>query len=136
MFKTLSEILQKKNEFVLDDLGEPPLSLDKAYDEHLNYFSAYDIYQGWMGNCFHVGALMAFTKNKKLLEIIIPRDNLSRLSIDLGIYHFRFWKLGFWYDIVVDDYLPTNNQNELIFSFNKQFPNEFWVPLFEKAFAK
>ena len=89
-----------------------------------------------MGNCFHVGALMAFTKNEKLLEIIIPRDNLIRENMEIGAYRFRFWKLGYWYEIVVDDCLPTNHSNELIFSFNKQFQNEFWVPLFEKSFAK
>lgn len=89
-----------------------------------------------MGNCFHVGALMAFTKNEKLLSVLIPIDNLDRENIKLGAYHFRFWKLGYWYDVLIDDYLPTNTSNELIFSYNKLFPNEYWVPLFEKAFAK
>ena len=79
---------------------------------------------------------MAFTKNEKLLEIIIPKDNLDEENIQLGSFHFRFWRLGYWYDVVVDDYLPTNISNELIFSYNKIYTNEYWVPLFEKALAK
>jgi len=79
---------------------------------------------------------MAFTKNEKLLEIIIPKDNLDEENIQLGAFHFRFWRLGYWYDAVVDDYLPTNISNELIFSYNKIYTNEYWVPLFEKALAK
>jgi hypothetical protein len=79
---------------------------------------------------------MAFTKNEKLLEIIIPKDNLDEENIQLGAFHFRFWRLGYWYDVVVDDYLPTNISNELIFSYNKIYTNEYWVPLFEKALAK
>jgi hypothetical protein len=79
---------------------------------------------------------MAFTKNEKLLEIILPKDNLDEENIQLGAFHFRFWRLGYWYDVVVDDYLPTNISNELIFSYNKIYTNEYWVPLFEKALAK
>ncbi len=54
----------------------------------------------------------------------------------LNAYHFRLWRLGYWNDIVIDDRLPVNTEGNLIFSYNKAFPNEFWVPLFEKALAK
>ena len=56
--------------------------------------------------------------------------------MEIGAYHFRFWKLGYWHDVVVDDYLPVNKSDELIFSYNKTYRNEFWIPLFEKALAK
>lgn len=56
--------------------------------------------------------------------------------MDLGAYHFRLWKLGHWYDVVIDDLLPCNKLAQLVFSYNKTYLNEFWVPLFEKALAK
>ena len=40
------------------------------------------------------------------------------------------------YDVVVDDYLPTNEEGELIYCHNKIDKNEFFGPLLEKAFAK
>lgn len=79
--------------------------------------------------------MMALTHNPQLLQFVIPSDNVC--SNPSGVFHFRFWRLGFWYDVCVDDYLPTNAANtELLFSHNDIYPNEFWVPLFEKAFAK
>lgn len=105
--------------------------------DYARFFTAYDIFQGWLGNCFHIGAIMALTKNEQLLEIVIPPDNALRQNMKSGAYHFRFWKLGFWYDVVVDDFLPVKcSTNDLIFSHNEIYPNEFWAPLFEKAFAK
>lgn len=141
LFQNKTIVLNRKlkqdhiNEFVLDDQG---VALNKLLtsSDYAKFFSVKDIFQGWLGNCFHIGAMMALTKNEELLEIIIPPDNALRKNMNAGAYHFRFWKLGHWYDIVIDDYLPTYNSSELLFSHNKIYPNEFWVPLFEKAFAK
>ena len=38
-------------------------------------------------------------------------------------------------EVFVDDRLPTIN-GQLIYGGNKSQPNEFWVPLVEKAYAK
>ena len=123
------------DQFVLDDQGLCP-KRSHNFEHYMSFFSAHDIFQGWIGNCFHIGAMMGITRNQELLLKIIPTDNLCRSNMEKCAYHFRFWRLGRWYDVVVDDYLPTNSQGQLIFSRNEVFPNEFWVPLFEKAFAK
>jgi len=52
-----------------------------------------------------------------------------------GIFRFNFWHFGRWKEVLVDDRLPTVN-GQLIYGQNLSQPNEFWVPLVEKAYAK
>ena len=124
-----------KNEFVLNDVGRP-LPSHFTLEEYVDHFSIYDIFQGILGDCFLLGAIMGFTRNKELLPFVIPSDNSIRSNMKLGAYHFRLWQRGEWYDVVIDDYLPVNETNELFFTSNRKFNNEFWVPLFIKAIAK
>ena len=102
----------------------------------MNYFSIYDIFQGQLGDCFLIGSIMGITRNKELLGFIIPADNAIRVNMNIGAYHFRLWKLGDWYDCVIDDFLPVNDRNEIAFTKNLTYQNEFWISLFEKAIAK
>jgi hypothetical protein len=81
--------------------------------------------------------MMGLTKNRELLSFVIPPDNARAENMKTGCYHFRLWKLGEWYDVVVDDYLPTKlSTSSLIFAKNLTYENEFWISLFEKAIAK
>ena len=62
----------------------------------------------------------------------------------------RFWRLGKWYDVVVDDRLPTQSGKlqyvvttggSDVYAVPQHYTyagtyNDYWVPFLEKAFAK
>ena len=52
-----------------------------------------------------------------------------------GAFRFNFWRYGEWVEVVIDDRLPTID-NERIFCQNRESKNEFWSSLLEKAYAK
>jgi hypothetical protein len=83
-----------------------------------------------------IAAILGITQNKRLVSFLMPIDNALKANMKIGAYHFRLWKLGEWYDVVVDDYLATDCQFNLIFTRNLTFINEFWIALLEKSVAK
>ncbi len=121
------------NEFVLDKNGKSPNTDLKKY---LTAFSIEDIFQGCLGDCFLLAAILGITYHKELLGFLIPTDNCLKENQKLGVYHFRLWGLGEWYDIVVDDFLPVDHTYNPCFTRNLTYMNEFWICLFEKAIAK
>jgi len=122
-----------KNEFVLDGSGKPLANFTRLAR---NYFSVGDINQGALGSCFFLAVMLGLTRNIEVVSHVMPLDNARSVNVSKGAFHFRFWKLGLWYDLVVDDYLPVDFGHNVLFTRNLKCPNEFWVCLVEKAFAK
>ncbi|KAG2456570.1 CAN5 protein, partial [Polypterus senegalus] len=105
----------------------------------VNGISAHDLHQGQLGNCWFVAACSSLASREVLWQKVIPdwKDqewNEEKPNEYAGIFHFRFWRFGEWVDVVIDDRLPTIN-NELVYCHSND-QNEFWSALVEKAYAK
>ncbi|XP_026208215.1 calpain-5-like [Anabas testudineus] len=102
--------------------------------------STRDLHQGSLGNCWMVAAISCLASEPSLWKKVIPDHmaqewNPKRPDLYAGIFHFRFWRLGRWMDVVVDDRLPVNRDGVLLFC-RSATPREFWSALLEKAYAK
>ncbi|XP_028998668.1 calpain-5-like [Betta splendens] len=102
--------------------------------------STRDLHQGSLGNCWMVAAISCLASEPSLWKKVIPDHmdqewNPKRPDLYAGIFHFRFWRLGRWVDVVVDDRLPVSSDGVLLFC-RSATPREFWSALLEKAYAK
>ncbi|CAF0866395.1 unnamed protein product [Brachionus calyciflorus] len=95
-----------------------------------------DFDQGILKNSSLVIGCSSLILKTELFEFVIPSGQHFGYPNYCGIFHFRFWYYGKWVDVAIDDRLPVDSNNNLIFGKNKVLTNEFWFPLFEKAYAK
>jgi hypothetical protein len=98
--------------------------------------SRFDLDQGYLGNCWFIAAVSMITQRPLIFQHVVPTDQTFDSPAYNGLFHFRFWQFGKWYDVVVDDLLPVFPDGKLVFCSNKTEPNEFWCCLLEKAYAK
>uniref|UniRef100_A0A672H067 Calpain 5b n=1 Tax=Salarias fasciatus TaxID=181472 RepID=A0A672H067_SALFA len=110
-------------------------------DPHLfvDGISAHDLHQGQLGNCWFVAACSSLASRESLWQKVIPDWKEQEWDTEkpesyAGIFHFRFWRFGEWVDVVIDDRLPTVD-NQLVYCHSND-SNEFWSALVEKAYAK
>jgi hypothetical protein len=92
--------------------------------------SGADIIQGIVGDMWLLNAMAMVAVNPNIvLNLVVAQYP------DVGMYEFRFWKGGKWITVVVDDYVPIVAQGQLIVAKSSD-PQELWVTLLEKAYAK
>lgn len=73
-----------------------------------------DIVQGLLGNCWLLSPLSLVVENSKLMNNILVTN-----SADFALNswaHVRLFHNGKWCSIIVDDRLPCNQADQLVFS--------------------
>ncbi|KAH3759519.1 calpain-1 catalytic subunit [Pelomyxa schiedti] len=89
-----------------------------------------DVIQGDLRDSYFLGAVACAANRPELIKNI-----LVDYQLDIGLFICRFWKNGSWMPVCVDDRLPCTADRKPAFARCKD-PNEQWVSLLEKAYAK
>lgn len=89
---------------------------------------------GCLGDCWFLSSCAAISHHQKFLNFIIPSSQCLYGEKYTGLLHFRFWRFGYWKDVIIDDLLPTK-YDRLLYA-KCMDKTEFWLPLLEKAYAK
>ena len=66
---------------------------------------------------------------------LIKKLFLTQNYSEEGLYRLRLCKAGLWEEVVIDDFIPCYPNGVPIFSFSTD-PNEIWLHLLQKAYAK
>lgn len=105
--------------------------------EFLNYNTIFpneiessDIIPNTFSNPNFISVISALAEFPKRIEKLFLSSDIN----NGGIYGVKICKDGLLKEIVVDDYLPVDNNKELAFSHDNK--NSLWVPILEKCYAK
>ena len=90
-----------------------------------------DIDQGALADCYLMGALASVAEFEWLVRSLFDEGQ----DVDLGCYKITLCKNGWWQTVIVDDFFPCSGSKPA-YSRNREEPNELWVSLVEKAYAK
>eukprot|EP01123_Difflugia_compressa_P014237 TRINITY_DN716_c0_g1_i1.p1 TRINITY_DN716_c0_g1~~TRINITY_DN716_c0_g1_i1.p1 ORF type:complete len:717 (+),score=139.55 TRINITY_DN716_c0_g1_i1:3-2153(+) len=122
--KTYKELEEIKSWKRISDFG-PDASLFK------NGAEEGDIIQGELGDCWFLSALsvLASRGTSALQDLFVAVHPAE------GFVQCKFFKNNKWVFVTIDDRIPCNEEGLPCFGRCKD-PNELWVPLIEKCYAK
>jgi Ca2+-binding EF-hand superfamily protein len=129
------ELEEEEDEFA-DNFGAED-DEDKCFAKHGSLFldgsSSGDVVQGQLGDCWFLSALAVMGAQEKLLQDCFWRMDTFK---EFGLFVLRFFKDCHLMYVVIDDRIPVNEKNGKVVFAQCKDPNELWVPLIEKAYAK
>eukprot|EP01060_Flectonema_neradi_P007894 TRINITY_DN1559_c4_g1_i1.p1 TRINITY_DN1559_c4_g1~~TRINITY_DN1559_c4_g1_i1.p1 ORF type:complete len:778 (+),score=187.92 TRINITY_DN1559_c4_g1_i1:43-2376(+) len=121
------------------DLGLNPQLFTKIEGEE-NAIDAGDIDQGTLGDCWLMASIAACAEfPNELVRPMFKDLSAAKQYAEKDIYHIRFCTSGWYKWVVVDGYFPCQpvaKPTGLCFAKNKESPEELWVSVIEKGFAK
>lgn len=132
----------KKCSFVTDEASddESPKGKSKAKQVKKTQggASSLDVMQGNLGDCWFISAMALIAIRDDLFNNIICNGAFKSYEAK-GVYVFKMHKNCKAHYIIIDDKIPCLEKahGDYIPAFARnRNPNEFWVSLFEKAYAK
>mmetsp|Transcript_12866 Transcript_12866/g.25889 ORF Transcript_12866/g.25889 Transcript_12866/m.25889 type:complete len:892 (+) Transcript_12866:113-2788(+) len=115
----------------------------------IDKISPYTIKQHCVSDCSFIAGLCISAAYEKRLEgrrlvssLIYPQDsNGTPIYNPQGVYMVKLWLNGVARQVIVDDYLPVDNEGRLLCSHTVAVEEnksnlELWVPILEKAYMK
>lgn len=100
---------------------------------YVNGVSPGDVEQGSLGDCWLLGALCTLSTKPDLLDRLFVN---TEHMLTCGFVTCQFFKNGEWKQVIVDTRLPYNGSYGAPIYAHCNDPNEVWLPLLEKAYAK
>lgn len=91
--------------------------------------------KGTLGSGWFLSSLAAIAEDPVRISKLILNSNSYPKS---GMFRFQFWVRDQWIGINIDDRLPVKLLGEKIvpYASTKGATGGWWIPLFEKAYAK
>lgn len=92
------------------------------------------VYQGSLDNFYFVQALCAISMKSQLVQDLFM--NCAYSDPNIGMHMLRFYKMGKWEQVIIDDFLPYDQDGNPMCCRSDDFPGNSWPSLVEKAYAK
>jgi hypothetical protein len=112
---------------------DPFFATDSGHNIHYEF----KIKRGIVKDKFFIGAiLMLFKRREEFFTNLILDFEHIKENIKSGFCGFRLFINGEWQNITVDTQLPWHQNDETALSVGESTKTNFWLTLFEKAYAK
>eukprot|EP00741_Cyanophora_paradoxa_P016067 tig00000042_g15511.t1 len=96
-----------------------------------------DVIQGELGNCWFISSMAVLATRKEYLKRLFVLPGRKEVEFALrGLYAVAIYKDEYWHRVVIDDRVLCYRYNTKPVYARCHDPNELWVSLLEKAYAK